>query len=69
MKLALRVFAMMVVLTGLSAAPSSSASSLMMASHLTASVDPGPFSLPAPGCGPGVPGCPQPPNGGGGGGN
>lgn len=61
MKFALRVFAMLVVLTGLSAAPSSSASSMMSASQLTASVNPGPFSLPAPGCGPGV--CP--PSGGG----
>lgn len=61
MKLALRVFAMFVVLTGLTAAPSSTANSLMLTSHLTASAGPGPFSLPAPGCGPGV--CP--PSGGG----
>ncbi|HLI03922.1 MAG TPA: hypothetical protein VKU93_06590 [Terracidiphilus sp.] len=58
MKLVLRVFTMLVVLAGLAASPSSS-SSLMFATNLTASADPGPFSLPIPWCGPGMPCPPQ----------
>ncbi len=67
MKLALRAFAMTVVLAGLVATPSSG-SSLMLATNLTASADPGPFSLPIPICGPGVP-CPPDGGGNNGGGN
>jgi hypothetical protein len=60
MKLAIRIFAMSVVLAGLSAASVSSATLRALPSHLSATAsDPDPQSLPIPLCGPWVP-C-QPP--------
>lgn len=61
MKLFLRAFAMMVVVAGLTSASMSSASSLGVNTVSTAMVGPGPLSLPAPSCGPGVPTCQNPP--------
>jgi len=60
MKFALRAFAMFVVITGLMAASAPTAGTPMLASHLSVAMSgPGPLSLPTPGCGPGVPTCPQ----------
>lgn len=58
MKLVIRIFAMCVVFTGLTAASFTPADSLTLPSHLSAvMLGPGPLSLPIPTCGPGVPTC------------
>lgn len=63
MKLALRVFTMIVVLAGITAASMAPASA--MPSNSASLAGPGPLSLPAPTCGPGIPTCPPgPPQGG-----
>ena len=60
MKLAIRVFALAVAVVGLVSVPYSSAATLSGTNAAFLS-GPGPFSLPAPGCGPGI--CPPPPGG------
>ena len=57
MKLAIRIFALFVVVAGGAAAVSPKAASPVL-SHQAAT-----SSLPTPGCGPHVPTCPTPPNG------
>ena len=57
MKLAIRIFALSVVVAGAAGASISSHGSNMIASHQSATA-----SLPVPGCGPHVPTCPQTPN-------
>jgi hypothetical protein len=65
MKLALRSLAMFVVVAGLTAASTPSMGSAANPNSVSVAVaDPGPLSLPAPGCGPGVPTCPQGPGSG-----
>jgi len=68
MKFALRFFAMLVVFAGLATASLPSVSSQVLPSHLSAAAaGPGPLTLPAPVCQPGIPTCPtNPPPGGGG---
>ncbi len=56
MKLAIRIFALSVVVAGATAATLSSASTHMVA-NLSATA-----SLPVPGCGPHIPTCPPNPN-------
>jgi hypothetical protein len=57
MKVVLLVFATLVVVAGLSAAPSTG-STLSLSSHFSASHGAaGPMGLPIPQCGPGVPTC------------
>jgi hypothetical protein len=58
MKFTLRAFTMMIVFAGIAAASMSEAKT--MPTYFSIS-GPGPLSLPAPGCGPGVPTCPQTP--------
>lgn len=60
MKIAVRVFTMAVVFTGLTLASLNSASA-STAQPASAYAGPGPLSLPVPQCGPGVPTCPQQP--------
>lgn len=56
MKLAIRIFAMIVVIAGLTGASASSATPNAVSSHLSATMNgPGPLNLPGPGCGPGIP--------------
>ncbi|MGA2649504.1 MAG: hypothetical protein ABSF28_03225 [Terracidiphilus sp.] len=63
MKLAIRIFVLLIVFAGVAAASvSSSSTTHVIASHQSATAD-----LPTPGCGPGVPGCPPPGSGDGGG--
>jgi len=58
MKLTVRVFTMMIVFAGLTAASAYPAPSSTLPSHLSASASgPGKKSLPIPACGPGVPTC------------
>lgn len=60
MKLAVRVFAMMVVCAGLSAASVAPAASPVVSSQLSAAaIGPGPLTLPVPTCGPNMPTCPH----------
>jgi hypothetical protein len=59
MKIAVRVFTMCVVFSGLALASLSSANVKATSQPSAAAVDPGPLSLPVPQCGPGVPTCPQ----------
>lgn len=54
MKLAIRIFALSVVVAGLAAAYSSSAATPVFASHQSATA-----SEPVPLCAPGLPGCPN----------
>ena len=57
MKFALRVFTMLIVFAGIAAASMSPARTMPAAFSMLA----GPLHVPAPGCGPGVPTCPQNP--------
>jgi hypothetical protein len=56
MKLALRIFALSVVFAGAAAAAVSSSTTHVLASHQSAT-----SAFPTPGCGPGMPTCPQTP--------
>ena len=56
MKLAVRIFALSVVIAGATAASLSSSTSQVIVSHQAATA-----GLPLPGCGPNVPGCPKSP--------
>jgi hypothetical protein len=58
MKLAIRIFALTMVFAGAAAASVSSSNSRVLASHQSATgTFPTPNSLPAPACGPHIPGC------------
>ncbi len=58
MKVAIRVFTLVVVFAGLTGASVTSASVSSIAGPLSASAfGPGPLGLPVPQCGPGVPTC------------
>lgn len=61
MKIAVRVFTMFVVFSGLALASVSSANVKADSLPSTALVDPGPLGMPVPQCGPGIPTCPQNP--------
>lgn len=62
MKIAVRVFTMLVVFAGLALASVSSANNKAMANQSSVNfMDPGPMGLPVPQCGPGIPGCKNPP--------
>lgn len=62
MKIAVRVFAMLVVFAGLALASVSSADAKAASNQSSAALmDPGPLGLPVPQCGPGIPGCKIPP--------
>ena len=58
MKLAIRIFALSVVVAGAAAASISSSTPQRISSHQSATAH-----MPGPGCGPHVPTCPPPPNG------
>lgn len=59
MKFTFRVLTMSVVFAGLAAASLPPANSQVVPSAVSvAMADPGPFGLPIPVCGPGMPGCP-----------
>jgi hypothetical protein len=58
MKLAVRIFALSIVIAG-AAAASLSSTTIHVRSHQSATE-----TLPIPACGPGIPGCPASPNGG-----
>jgi hypothetical protein len=59
MKLAIRIFALLIVLAGVASAALAPKSAPALASHQSATA-----SLPAPGCGPHVPTCPTTPTSG-----
>jgi hypothetical protein len=59
MKLVLRVFAMMVVCTGLLTVALAPSSIRRFSNASFVAVGPGPLTLPAPGCGPHIPTCPH----------
>ncbi len=58
MKIAIRIFAMTIAVTGLVSSSFAPAPARTLPSHIAAvSLGPGPLSLPVPFCAPGVPGC------------
>lgn len=61
MKIAVRAFAMLVVFAGLALASVSSANAKVEGNSSATFMDPGPLGLPVPECGPGIPGCTNPP--------
>jgi hypothetical protein len=61
MKIAVRVFAMLVVFAGLALASVSNVNVKAANLSSVAAVNPGPMGMPIPECGPGVPTCPQDP--------